>query len=208
MRNTKAEKVIQPLIYLNTLSPLKDLPGKCYLQFSLWVQFIFTAKQSSWISSRTRHNSTLFPWELPPSLCQGPGYLIPRTGISQVRTRTRSSFLDIQIGCHLSFLFLVKWVTDSFLLPLTKDEKQLLKIALYFSGFCFLKMVIFLHLMSHLGLKHSLIYHPDHSSLEFWKIYCRMDYKEEHTYLGNMGGQIDPGVNVVVEIGMGMPTPL
>lgn len=35
-----------------------------------------------------------------------------------------------------------------------------------------------------------------------------MDYKEEHTCLGNMGGQIDPGVNAVVEIGVGMPTPL
>ena len=35
-----------------------------------------------------------------------------------------------------------------------------------------------------------------------------MDYKEQHTYLGNLGGQIDPGVNGVVEIGMGMPTPL
>lgn len=37
--------------------------------------------------------------------------------------------------------------------------------------------------------------HPDHSGLEFWERDNRMEYKEGHTYPGNMGGQVYPRVN-------------
>ena len=62
--------------------------------------------------------------------------------------------------------------------------------------------------MSHPGLEHSHIYHPDHSSVEFWKILYKMDYKEGHACPGNLDDQVDPSVNGVVETGMRMPTPL
>lgn len=62
--------------------------------------------------------------------------------------------------------------------------------------------------MIYIGLKHSLIYHPDHSSWEFWKIRNRtMEFKEGHTCPGNLGGPLNPSVNEVVGMGTGMPIP-
>lgn len=86
----------------------------------------------------------------------------------------------------------------SFLPYLAKDEKQLLRIALYFTGFCFLQIAIFLHF---------LISRPEAVSVHHTELCNRMEFEEGHAYPGNLGGH-DPSVNKVVGIGPGMPTPL